>query len=117
MRTFARSTFLAAATLALPFVASAQNIQGVINTVGTIINLLVVLLIGIAIIVFFIGLIRYIFKAGEDKHKGLVTMLYGIIAIFVMVSIWGLVRLVGNTFLGNVSNNPIPAPYQYTPGV
>jgi hypothetical protein len=104
-------------TLGLPFVASAQNIQGVLNTFGTLINLLVVLLIGVAIVVFFIGLIGYIFRAGEEKHKGLTRMLYGIIAIFVMVSIWGLVRLVGNTFLGNVSNSPIPAPYQYTPGL
>lgn len=106
---------LAASVVALPLVASAQTIQGVLNTFGAIINILVVLAIGVAIIVFFWGLITYLVKAGEEKSKGLQLMLYGIVAIFVMVSIWGLVRLLVNTFLPGVSNNPLPAPYQFHP--
>lgn len=117
MRTSIRLSAVAAASaLALPFIASAQTVQGILNTFGSIINIVVVLLIGVAIIVFFVGLITYILRAGEEKHKGLLRMVYGVVAIFVMVSIWGLVRLVGNTFLPGVSNNPLPAPYQYNPG-
>ncbi|HEY4517197.1 MAG TPA: hypothetical protein VJG64_04605 [Candidatus Paceibacterota bacterium] len=114
-RTLIGSLALASLTLALPLVASAQTIQGVLNTFGAIINILVVLAIGAAILVFFWGLIQYLLKAGDEKAKGLQLMLYGIVAIFVMVSIWGLVRLLGNTFLPGVSNNPLPAPFQYHP--
>ncbi len=114
-RTIIGTSVAAVGVLALPLVASAQTIQGVLNTVGSIINILVVLAIGVAILVFFWGLIVYLVKVGEEKHKGLQIMLYGIVAIFVMVSIWGLVRLLNNTFLPGVSNNPLPAPYQYKP--
>lgn len=117
MRTFIRSATLSIGLIAVPFVASAQTIQGVLNTFGSIINILVVLAIGVAIIVFFFGLIRYLTGGPEMKAKGLTTMIYGIIAIFVMVSVWGLVRLLGQTFLPGVSNNPLPAPYQYNPGL
>jgi uncharacterized membrane protein YkvI len=116
MRTFVRLSAAFGAILALPLIANAQNVQGIINTFGTILNLLIVLMIGVAIVFFFWGMIQYIRKAGEEKAKGLQTMLYGIIAIFAMVSVWGLVRILGNTFLGNVSNSPLPAPYQYSPG-
>lgn len=114
-RSFIASSTLAASLLALPLIASAQTIQGVLNTFGAIINILVVLAIGVAILVFFYGLIMYLVKAGDEKAKGLQLMLYGVVAIFVMVSIWGLVRLLGNTFLPGVSNNPLPAPFQYHP--
>jgi hypothetical protein len=110
----ARLAFTASA-LALPAVAAAQTVQGVLNTFGQIINILVVLAIGVAIVVFFYGMIKYLLSAGEKKAEGLQLMLYGIVAIFVMVSIWGLVRLLGNTFLPGVSNNPLPAPFQYHP--
>lgn len=115
MRKIIRSSAVFLATLSLPLLAAAQTVQGILNTVGGIINILVVLAIGAAILVFFWGLIKYLTNAGTEKAKGLSTMLYGIIAIFVMVSIWGLVRLLGNTFLPGVSNNPLPAPYQYNP--
>ncbi|PIR83701.1 hypothetical protein COU18_03440, partial [Candidatus Kaiserbacteria bacterium CG10_big_fil_rev_8_21_14_0_10_51_14] len=36
-------------------------------------------------------------NVGEEKSKGLQTMIWGIVAIFVMVSIWGLVRILQST--------------------
>lgn len=99
------------ATLALPLLASAQSLQGALTTIGNLANNLVAFLIVIAIIVFFFGLIKYLGGGTEMKAKGLQIMLYGIIALFVMVSVWGLVRLLQNTF-GITNNAPIPPPIQ-----
>jgi hypothetical protein len=62
-------------------------------------NGLVGLAILVAILAFFWGLIRYLFSGGgEEKAEGLKTMFYGVIAIFVMVSIWGIIKLLQATF-------------------
>ncbi len=105
MRNIIRTSALAIAVLALPLVASAQTVQAIFGIFGTIINLTVFLVIGIALIVFFFGLVRYLAGGTEMKAKGLQIMLYGIIALFVMVSIWGLVRLLQTTFLGGANTN------------
>ena len=117
MRKFIGTSSLAVTTLGLPFLAHAQNIQGVLNTFGSIINILVVLLIGAAIVVFFYGMVKYLVGGPEMKASSMTMMIYGIVTLFVMVSIWGLIRLIGSTFLPNVSNAPIAAPYQYNPGI
>jgi hypothetical protein len=96
-----------AATLAfvgLPSLVAAQQTaaQGLLGTLALanrILNGLVGLLILVAILAFFWGLIKYLFSGGgEDKSEGLKLMFYGVIAIFVMVSIWGIIRLLQNTF-------------------
>ncbi|MEK7106718.1 MAG: hypothetical protein AAB899_00850 [Patescibacteria group bacterium] len=101
---------LAFASLALPFVALAQQIiigastagglRGVLTTVSGLLNGVILLFITIAIVVFFWGLVTYLAKiGGEDAaKKGVQLMLWGIIAIFVMVSVWGLIRILQSTF-------------------
>jgi hypothetical protein len=72
---------------------------GTLALANRILNGLVGLLILVAILAFFWGLIKYLFSGGgEDKSEGLKLMFYGVIAIFVMVSIWGIIRLLQNTF-------------------
>ncbi|HWP61039.1 MAG TPA: hypothetical protein VN495_00340 [Candidatus Paceibacterota bacterium] len=115
MKSKLRIAGITVATSVLPLVTYAQTVQSILNTFGSILNILVALAIGVAIIAFFWGLIKYIAKAGDEKAKGLQLMLYGILGIFVMVSVWGLVRLLGQTFLPNANTLPIPAPYQYQP--
>jgi hypothetical protein len=44
-----------------------------------------------------------------DKHRG--QLIAGVIAFFVVISIWGLVRFLQVTFLGGTSSNTIPAPH------
>jgi len=49
--------------------------------------------------VFFWGLVKYLWSmSNEDAHEGLKIMFWGIIAIFVMVSIWGLIALLQRSF-------------------
>lgn len=64
------------------------------------------ILISISVIVFVWGVFRYVIAEGEDKQKSRNVMMYGIIGLFVMVSVWGLVTLVYNTFgLDNFNNS------------
>jgi len=62
------------------------------------------ILISISVIVFVWGVFRYVIAEGEDKARSRNVMMYGIIGLFVMVSVWGLVRVVYNTF-GLDNNN------------
>ena len=46
------------------------------------------------------GVVQYVINTDEEskKSKGKQFMIWGIIALTVMVSVWGLVKIVGNTF-------------------
>ena len=94
---------LAAGSLLMPALALAQasqNASGIFNLIviaTRILNAMMALFILVAVIVFFWGLISYLVNVDEQKHKGLQTMIWGIIAIFVMVSIWGLIRILQQT--------------------
>ena len=101
------------ATLTLPLVAQAQSITSVTTLISALINYAIGILIGVAIIAFFVGLIKYLFTnagSAEAKKSGARLMIMGIVAIAVMLSIYGLVRLLQNTFgVGNGSAVPPPS--------
>ena len=86
----------------VPLGASAQvtNFAELVTLFGSYLRLLVPFLIGLGVVVFFWGVVRYV-TAGEDQQRlrdGARLMSYGIIAIFVMVAVWGLVWIIINTF-------------------
>ena len=74
-------------------------------------DLLVPLLVGVALIVFVWGVVKFIAASGDDKayEEGRRRMLWGVIILFVIISMWGLVRL-ARTILG-VRTGFVDAPY------
>lgn len=107
---------LAAGAVVLPVVASAQTLLNTLALFSQFLNSLVYLAITAAILAFFWGLIMYLLKGGaEEKKKGLDIMLMGVLALFVMVSIWGIIQLLQRTF--GVTNNQaiIPQTIQINP--
>ncbi len=57
------------------------------------------LIFTLALIYFILGVIKYVVSDSEkDKAKGRQFMIWGIVALFAMVSVWGLVKVIGNTF-------------------
>ena len=68
------------------------------------------LLFIIATAAFIWGVVQTVINPDEEekREKGRQFMLWGVIALTVMVSMWGLVRLLGNTF--NVPMDHIPTP-------
>jgi len=85
----------------VPFAALAQsNLGSVLTKIQTLLNQLIPILVTLTIIYFFWGLAQYVLNSGseEAKEEGKNKMIWGIVAIFVMLSIWGIVGLIGNTF-------------------
>lgn len=65
-----------------------------------ILDKVVILLISLAVIFFIYGIVKFIKSADEEegREKGKNIMLYGIIGLFVIVSMWGIVNILRNTF-------------------
>ncbi|MEK7586490.1 MAG: hypothetical protein AAB453_01320 [Patescibacteria group bacterium] len=72
----------------------------VIAPINQILGLVLPIIITLAILGFVWGLAKYIYSAGEEssKQEGRDIMYWGVIALFVMVSVWGLVELITKTF-------------------
>ena len=71
-----------------------SNLSGLITSVGDIINLLIPIVFALALLYFFWGLAKFILSSGEDKEKGKNIMIWGIVALFVMASVWGIVGFI-----------------------
>ena len=87
------------ALLFLPFLVHAQNtlwLDSFAFGFGEILSALAVMLIACAIAVFVWGTVLFIAKAGDEKARteGKRRMVWGIVSIFIIVSMWGLVALV-----------------------
>ena len=85
------------ATLAAPF----KNLTQILNYFSCLLVKPVMRFLFILATVSFIwGIIQYFLNAEneEKRKKGKQFMLWGIIALFVMVSVWGLVGVLSNTF-------------------
>lgn len=84
----------------LPAIAFAASAQSVLDDFGDIISIATPIVVALALLFFFWGLAMYIMNSGDEEKKaeGRNIMLWGIIALFVMVSVWGLVQMLSNTF-------------------
>ncbi|MBU6321753.1 hypothetical protein KGO04_04485 [Patescibacteria group bacterium] len=87
-------------------------IAGLGGSIIHIINgVLVPVLFAISFIVFLWGIARtYIFAGGEKHEEGHKLILWGIIGFAVMLSIWGIVNVVTNTFGVAAPGPDIPLP-------
>jgi hypothetical protein len=88
-------------------------VDSIINALSKWISALVPILIALAVVVLFYGIVRYIWGGAEDKEKAKNLLIWGVIALAVMVSIWGLVGLLqsltGVTTGGTLSVPDVPA--------
>ena len=78
------------------------GIKDLITAVGGLINPLIVILVGVALLVFFWGLAKFIFRVGGDEKAvegGKRLMIWGLIALFIMISVWGIIRFMQNALL------------------
>ncbi len=96
---------------------SQGDISGVACNILFIINsVLVPVLFALAFIIFLYGVAKtYIFSGGDEEGRkaGHQLILWGIIGFVVMISIWGLVNVVANTFGLSGSSAPIlPTSYR-----
>lgn len=96
--------------LILPFLTSAQladTTKFFENAYRLIKNILVPLTFTLAVLVFFWGIVKYIWSVGAEKEKGKQIMIWGVIALFVMSSIWGIVYFIGQQLGGDIGGENI----------
>lgn len=87
-----------------------MGLESLISLAGRIVTSLIPLLIAVALVVFFWGLVKYVLSGGEDHAQGRNIMIAGLVALFVMVSVWGIIRLAQNTLGIDSSNSGSIAP-------
>ena len=78
--------------------AAESTFQTIIEKIGDIANIIVPILITAALAYFIWGVVSYIMAGAEGKKEAKDIIVYGVIGLFAIVSVWGLVRLIQNTF-------------------
>lgn len=111
--------FIAAGSLALlsPLVALAQNpittgtqtVSTLANSLRTILGYGITLLIILATLYFLWGVFKYVIQP-EEKEKARTQIVWGLIGLAVMVSVWGLVRFLTDSFGLSGQQNAINTP-------
>lgn len=100
---------LALSALFAPFTAFAaapRTFQGLANVVVNVLNNATAVLVVAGIVVYFYGVSTNILKFGEgDREKLKNYFVWGILVLFVMVSIWGILHLLQDTLFGGNSFN------------
>ena len=106
---------LGSGLMLMPFLALADfnggYVTGAINSIGGWITTAIGFIMALAFLVFAWGLIKYLLSAGDvtaqKEAKGF--MIWGIIILFVMVSVWGIVSILQN-LTGAQSSTVITSP-------
>lgn len=85
-------------------------ITKIVQDAQAILKILIPMAFGLAILYFFYGIAKYILSAGDEgeAQKGKSIMIYGVIAIAVMSSVWGLTAWLQNIFGINTIAQPNP---------
>ncbi len=100
-------------TLLLPAVVHAQGLQPLVDTAVDLINFTIAILIGVAIIAFFWGLVKYLFVSQGDsvaQKQATQLMMWGLLALFFMLSVYGIIRMLQVTFgVGGAASVNAPA--------
>jgi len=96
--------------LALPLISSAATVDTIIDSLNKWMGKLLPILVGAALIVFLWGLITFIGKSGDEtaRTEGKQRMIWGVIALFVAVTIWGLVGFISDSTGIRGGNTPQP---------
>ena len=77
-----------------------------------------VILCHVVVVVVFYGVVNALLSSGaEGKKDGIKIALFGVVAVAVMVSIWGIIRLLQNTFSVTSTAPVIPQGVQINTGI
>ncbi|MES2216024.1 MAG: hypothetical protein V4481_01875 [Patescibacteria group bacterium] len=95
---------IAALAVSLPILASAQAITDVNTLTYKLTNLgntFIQILIAFAVIYIIYNVVRFLIVGADNEEKrasARSAILWGVVGLFVILSIWGLVRILTNTF-------------------
>ena len=90
--------------LLTPYSVSAgpRALKDILLIVTGFLDVIVGFILVLALLAFVMGVIKFIATAGDDKSRadGRRLMIWGTVALFFMVSIWGIVRIIKLSFFG-----------------
>lgn len=100
-KNYIHKIFLTVTVFLIPFMLHAQALKNIAVIFVNLLNSAVSVIMGISVVAFIVGLVRFISTAGDEKSRtdGKQLMVWGTISLFVMVSVWGLVAIIKTTFL------------------
>ena len=108
------ASVLVAGTPFLVF-AQANNFKGLVQIVIGLIQDLIPLVVALTLLVFIWGIFQLVRSNSEDSRaEAIAVITYGIVSLFVMVSVWGLVNILVRSV--NLDNTAPPAPGLPNPG-
>ena len=99
-------------------VGPGDTFKDVVLFIISLIDMAIPVLVALAIVLFMWGAVRYVAKSADAHGKSAdkEALLWGLIALFVLLSIWGILRILTNTFLGgNASRDTIGEPLDVRP--
>jgi len=103
--------------LVFPFLSYAQTVGGIFNKLSIIVsNYIVPFLMGLAVMLFLFGVVKFIAAAGNPekiktaKHY----ILWGLVALFFLVSFWAFIHILLTTFFGSPDAPTKPATWPPT---
>lgn len=114
-----RPLFIAALLLPTVAFAAPRTFQELAGSLTGLLNATTGVLIVAGLAIYFWGISVNILNFHEDREKFRNYFFWGVIVLFVMVSVWGIVALVQNTLFGGSSgSSSVPSaqqPGQYSP--
>ncbi|MSU55254.1 MAG: hypothetical protein EXS46_01790 [Candidatus Taylorbacteria bacterium] len=99
---FAQSAFAQAALINVkPATFDSSGLGGLIVAVNRIVNYIVPFLVGLAVLVVIYGVFGFISNAADEEARASAKqfIIWGIIGIFIMLSVWGLVTILEGTLV------------------
>ncbi|MDO8552019.1 MAG: hypothetical protein Q7S01_00650 [bacterium] len=85
-----------------------RTYSALVNQLVSLMNYAVIVLVALGVAIYFYGMYSNILKFGEDNpEKKKALFFWGIIILFVMVSVWGILRIMQNTFFPGGTQQPL----------
>lgn len=112
-------------TAALAQVVTSNNLEDIIAILFGLLNFAIPIMFAFALLGFLWGIMLFIWNAGNEKKKreGRSVIIWGVVAMFALVSITGIIALLQNTFgLSGNASTPLQVPsanpctYAVSPG-
>ncbi len=90
----------------------AGQLQDTVESLVELVNVLLVVLAGVAVIVFIVGIIQFVLRAGdaEKRKEARGYMIYGVIAFAVIIGLYGLANGILSFFNVDDDNSTLTVP-------
>ena len=77
-----------------------KTFEGVLGRITSLVNSVIPFIVGLTVFVIIWGIFLYVAKAGEEEKRAQARqfILWGVLGVFFMLSIWGFVNILLNSF-------------------